>query len=63
MHVYNIMYIVHVHIFVQCELDHDNEVSCIDLNSDALKVASGTVDGMKCLSMSNTMSMHSHVYC
>jgi hypothetical protein len=31
---------------VQCELDHDNEVTCIDLDCDALRVASGTVDGM-----------------
>lgn len=29
----------------QCELDHDNEVTCVDLDSDGLKVASGTVDG------------------
>jgi factor associated with neutral sphingomyelinase activation len=30
---------------LQCELDHDNEVTCIDLDCDALRVASGTVDG------------------
>lgn len=30
---------------LQCELDHDNEVSCLDLNSAATKVVSGTVDG------------------
>ena len=30
---------------MQCELDHDNEVSCLDLNSAATKVVSGTVDG------------------
>ena len=32
----------------QSELDHDNEVSCIDLDCDALRVASGTVDGRHC---------------
>ena len=30
---------------VQCELDHDNEVKCMDLNDDVSKVASGTIDG------------------
>jgi factor associated with neutral sphingomyelinase activation len=30
---------------LQSELDHDNEVSCIDLDCDSLRVASGTVDG------------------
>lgn len=32
-------------LVMQCELDHDNEVTCVDLDCDALKVASGTVDG------------------
>ena len=29
----------------QCELDHDNEVTCVDLDREPLRVASGTVDG------------------
>ena len=30
---------------LQCELDHDNEVSCVDVDTSATRVASGTVDG------------------
>ena len=39
---HNIMVCV---VHMQCELDHDNEVTCVDLDCDALRVASGTVDG------------------
>lgn len=35
---------------VQCELDHDNEVKCMDLDDDVSKVASGTIDGETCVS-------------
>ncbi len=31
--------------YLQCELDHDNEVSCVDIDPTVTTVASGTVDG------------------
>ncbi len=34
-----------MYVSLQCELDHDNEVCCVAIDSLATEVASGTVDG------------------